>query len=93
MVGALARLGFFNAGNDGFAGCGQFIDAVGSVHNKGASRSESYERTANEEYAAWGKTPMTCERAPARVGERSAEIEDGAEAQGAAKRANYFIAG
>ena len=63
--GLSAGLQFFNASHHGLAGGGKFVDAIGTVHDKGALRSESGERAAHEKHAAGGEHADHLERARA----------------------------
>ncbi len=86
-VGSWPGSAFFDARDDGFAGGGQFVDAVAAVDDEGALGAESGESAAHEQNAAGREHADDLDAGVRRVGERTAEIEDGAEAEGAAQGA------
>ncbi len=81
----LAGLGLFDAADNGFAGGGELVDAIGSVDDEGALRSQSGEGAADKQDTAGGKNADDLVACTGGVGERAAEVEDGAEAEGAAE--------
>ena len=85
--GRLAGLGLFDAADYGFAGGGELVDAVGPVDDEGSLGPESGEGTANEEDTAGSKDSDDLVAGSGGVGEGAAEVEDGAEAEGAAEGA------
>lgn len=89
----LAGVVFEDAGDDGFAGGGELVDAVGAVNDEGAASAEGEQGAADEEDAAGGEDADDLDAGLSGVGERSDEIEDGAEAEGAAEGAEGFHGG
>ena len=84
-----AGLRFLDAGHDRFARGGQFIDPVGAVHHEGAFRAERDQSARPTSRTRLGaSTPITCDAGCGGIGERSAEIEDGAKPERAAQRAD-----
>ena len=87
LQGTFARLRFFDARDDGLAGGGQLINAVRSVDDEGSFGSERSQRTPDKEHLAGREhADYLCSRA-GRIGQRAAQVENGAEAQRAAERA------
>ena len=82
----LAGFGFLDARNDRFARGGQLVDSIGSVHDEGAFGSERRQRAAHEQHAAGREHADHLGARVGGIGERADEIEDGAEAERAAKR-------
>ena len=82
----LAGFRFLDARDDGFAGGGELVDSIGSVDDEGASGAERGKSAANEQDAAGSEYANDLGARVGGVGERAAEIEDGAEAERAAKR-------
>ena len=77
----------FNAGDDRLAGGGEFVDAVGSVDDEGALGAECQKRAADEKNAAGCEHSDDLDAGVRGIGERAAEVEDGAEAERAAQGA------
>ena len=85
--GLLAGFSLFDAADDGFPGSCEFIDSIGSVNHEGTLRAQRRKSPAEEEYAARSKDADHLIAGTGGVCERSAEVEDGAEAEGAAEGA------
>ena len=89
----LAGLRLFDASDDGLAGGGELVDAIGSVDDEGAPCAERGEGAADEKHAAGSEHSNDLGARVGGIGERTDEVEDGAKAECAAKRAEAFIAG
>ena len=91
--GRLAGLGLFDAADDGFAGGGELVDAIGSVDDEGSASVEGCEGACDEENAAGSEDADDLVACAGGVGEGATEVEDSAEAEGAAERAEDLHGG
>ena len=93
MDGSLAGFRLFNARDHRLTRRSEFVDAVGAVDDKGALGAESLKGAADEKNAAGCEHADNLDAGVRRIGERAAEVEDGAEAEGAAQGAERLHRG
>ena len=81
-----AGLRLLDARDDGLACGGELVNSIGAVDHEGAPGSERRERAADEQNAAGSENANDLSARVGRIGERTNEVEDGAEAERAAQR-------